>query len=70
MLQPNPLTGVGHTVMMPLDTITNDGALNDPQGIRQDLQQLKNGGVDGFGKPFLRVFSPFLAINAPNPDRV
>ncbi|ELR16593.1 betaamylase [Acanthamoeba castellanii str. Neff] len=34
-------------LMMPLDTITNDGALNDPQGIRQDLQQLKNGGVDG-----------------------
>jgi hypothetical protein len=56
--------------MMPLDTITNDGALNDPQGIRQDLQQLKNGGVDGFGKPFLSVFSPFLAINAPNLDRV
>ncbi len=56
--------------MMPLDTITNDGALNDPQGIRQDLQQLKNGGVDGFGKPFLCVFSPFLAINAPHLGRV
>jgi hypothetical protein len=37
-----------HTVMMPLDTITNQGDLNDPSAIRQNLQQLKNGGVDGF----------------------
>jgi beta-amylase len=34
--------------MMPLDTIANDGSLNNPAGIRQDLQQLKSGGVDGF----------------------
>jgi beta-amylase len=34
-------------LMMPLDTITNDGRLNNPNQIRQNLQQLKNGGVDG-----------------------
>jgi len=34
-------------LMMPLDTITNQGDLNDPSAIRQNLQQLKNGGVDG-----------------------
>jgi len=34
-------------MMMPLNTVTNDGILNNPNQIRQDLQKLKSGGVDG-----------------------
>lgn len=44
---------VGHdayipvNLMMPLDTVSNDNVLNNPDQIRQRLQKMKDGGVDG-----------------------
>eukprot|EP01100_Stratorugosa_tubuloviscum_P009619 TRINITY_DN402_c0_g3_i1.p1 TRINITY_DN402_c0_g3~~TRINITY_DN402_c0_g3_i1.p1 ORF type:complete len:454 (-),score=184.89 TRINITY_DN402_c0_g3_i1:155-1516(-) len=35
------------SVMMPLNTVNNDGTLNNPSKIKQDLQKLKSGSVDG-----------------------
>ncbi len=34
-------------VMMPLDLLRNDGSLQNPQLLTQQLTQVKNGGVDG-----------------------
>lgn len=34
-------------VMLPLNTVSNQGQLTDPQGLYQNLQQIKSGGVDG-----------------------
>jgi len=34
--------------MMPLDTVSNDNVLNNPDQIRQRLQKMKDGGVDGY----------------------
>eukprot|EP00003_Mantamonas_plastica_P011673 TRINITY_DN2144_c0_g1_i1.p1 TRINITY_DN2144_c0_g1~~TRINITY_DN2144_c0_g1_i1.p1 ORF type:complete len:257 (+),score=27.80 TRINITY_DN2144_c0_g1_i1:58-771(+) len=47
--QVNPVRGAGVpvSVMMPLDLVSNSGVLNNPDGLKNQLQQLKSGGVDG-----------------------
>jgi hypothetical protein len=34
--------------MLPLNTFDNNGNLNNPSVLLQELQQLKNGNVDGY----------------------
>jgi hypothetical protein len=34
--------------MLPLNTFTNDGSLNDPSALTDQLEQLHSGGVDGY----------------------
>jgi len=34
-------------VMMPLNTINNDGSLNNANGLMNNLQRVKNVGTDG-----------------------
>jgi len=39
--------GIPVYVMMPLDTMNNDGSLNNPDGVKNNLQTLKNTGATG-----------------------
>lgn len=34
-------------VMLQLDVVNNSNELNDPDGLKSQLQQLKSGGVEG-----------------------
>lgn len=51
------------SVMLPLDAITNDGKLKDPDGLKNQLHQLKDGGVDGV------MSDVWWGITEPEPNK-